>query len=49
MKKIPEYVYPMVVARVFDVGETYYEPIKRKYTNWMKKQYEKLLKKAEVK
>lgn len=45
----PEYVYPMIVARVFDLGETYYEPIKLEIHNHLKKQYEVLLKKTVVK
>jgi hypothetical protein len=44
----PEFVYSIVIARVFDAGETYYEPIKEEIHYWMKKQYEKLLKTAEV-
>lgn len=42
----PEYVYPMVVARVFDTDETYYEPIRGDTHEWMKEKYEALLKKA---
>lgn len=42
----PEYVYPMVVARVFDTDETYYEPITGDNHEWMKEKYEELLNKA---
>jgi len=41
-----EFVYPMVVARVFDIGETYYEPIIEDTQHWMKEKYETLLKKS---
>jgi len=42
----PEYVYTMIVARVFDIGETYFEPITGEIHHWMKKKYEALLKKT---
>ena len=41
----PEYVYPFVIARIFDINESYYEPIGNDVRNWMKEKYEFLLKK----
>ena len=42
----PEYVYPMVVARVFDTDETYYEPIGNDIHLWIKEKYAALMNKA---
>ena len=35
----PEFVYPIVVARVFDICETYYEPIGNDVHFCMKEKY----------
>jgi hypothetical protein len=41
-----EYVYPLVIARVYDIDETYYEPIGNDMHLWIKEKYELMLKKA---
>lgn len=43
-----EYVYPMIVVRVFDTAEIYYEPITDDIHEWMGEKYEELLSKANV-
>lgn len=41
-----EYVYPLIIAKVYDIDITYYEPIQNDTHLWVKEKYEFLLKKA---
>lgn len=41
-----EFVYPMVVTRVYDIEELYYEPINTNQHLWIKNNYNMLLSKS---